>query len=147
VDYVFRVLGLEYLDRTDLAQVKPEDLGMVRSVEHATGRPVGFEHHRGPNGESHANGKSKESSSSGQGTEPAIAATAPSAGAAGRTAPSGSTPAPASAPRPVAGDGGQDTMLAKFPGDAPLCPSCGHITIRNGTCYRCLNCGNSLGCS
>ncbi|HKQ56419.1 MAG TPA: vitamin B12-dependent ribonucleotide reductase, partial [Candidatus Eisenbacteria bacterium] len=47
VDYVFRVLGLEYLDRTDLAQVKPEDLGMVRSPDHATGRPVGFEHHRG----------------------------------------------------------------------------------------------------
>ena len=51
VDYVFRVLGLEYLDRTDLAQVKPEELGMVRSPEHATGKPVGFEHHRGPNGD------------------------------------------------------------------------------------------------
>ena len=38
-------------------------------------------------------------------------------------------------------------MLAKFPGDAPICDLCGHITIRNGTCYRCLNCGNSLGCS
>jgi len=32
-------------------------------------------------------------------------------------------------------------------GDAPACNVCGHITIRSGTCYKCLNCGNSLGCS
>jgi ribonucleoside-diphosphate reductase alpha chain len=32
-------------------------------------------------------------------------------------------------------------------GDAPACNTCGHITIRSGTCYKCLNCGNSLGCS
>jgi len=31
--------------------------------------------------------------------------------------------------------------------DAPACNVCGHITVRNGTCYKCLNCGNSLGCS
>ena len=31
--------------------------------------------------------------------------------------------------------------------DAPACNTCGHITIRNGTCYKCLNCGNSMGCS
>ena len=31
--------------------------------------------------------------------------------------------------------------------DAPACNVCGHITIRSGTCYKCLNCGNSLGCS
>ncbi len=32
-------------------------------------------------------------------------------------------------------------------GDAPACNTCGHITVRSGTCYKCLNCGNSLGCS
>ncbi|MBU3713790.1 MAG: vitamin B12-dependent ribonucleotide reductase [Ferruginibacter sp.] len=32
-------------------------------------------------------------------------------------------------------------------GDAPSCNVCGHITVRSGTCYKCLNCGNSLGCS
>ena len=32
-------------------------------------------------------------------------------------------------------------------GDAPACNTCGHITIRSGTCYKCLNCGNSMGCS
>ena len=31
--------------------------------------------------------------------------------------------------------------------DAPTCPSCGHVTVRNGACYKCLNCGESLGCS
>lgn len=31
--------------------------------------------------------------------------------------------------------------------DAPACNVCGHITLRSGTCYKCLNCGNSMGCS
>ena len=31
--------------------------------------------------------------------------------------------------------------------DAPACNTCGHITMRSGTCYKCLNCGNSMGCS
>ncbi len=31
--------------------------------------------------------------------------------------------------------------------DAPSCPTCGQITVRNGACYKCLNCGESLGCS
>lgn len=31
--------------------------------------------------------------------------------------------------------------------DAPACDNCGSITVRNGACYRCYNCGNSMGCS
>jgi ribonucleoside-diphosphate reductase alpha chain len=31
--------------------------------------------------------------------------------------------------------------------DAPTCPTCGHVAVRNGACYKCLNCGESLGCS
>src|SRR5690606_21576333 len=31
--------------------------------------------------------------------------------------------------------------------DAPSCNVCGHTTVRSGTCYKCLNCGNSMGCS
>jgi len=31
--------------------------------------------------------------------------------------------------------------------DAPACSVCGHITMRSGTCYKCLNCGSSMGCS
>ncbi len=37
--------------------------------------------------------------------------------------------------------------LGKMMGDAPFCDNCGHITVRNGACYRCLNCGSSMGCS
>ncbi len=37
--------------------------------------------------------------------------------------------------------------LKSMMGDAPFCNSCGHTTVRNGACYRCLNCGNSMGCS
>tara|TARA_X000001036_G_C20691992_1_gene809704 strand:- start:916 stop:4470 length:3555 start_codon:yes stop_codon:yes gene_type:complete len=36
---------------------------------------------------------------------------------------------------------------AQLQTDAPPCPSCGAITVRNGTCYKCMNCGDSLGCS
>ena len=38
-------------------------------------------------------------------------------------------------------------IISHFQKDAPLCPCCGHITVRNGACYKCLNCGESLGCS
>ena len=31
--------------------------------------------------------------------------------------------------------------------DAPPCHTCGAIMVRNGTCYRCLNCGATSGCS
>ena len=31
--------------------------------------------------------------------------------------------------------------------DAPPCPSCGFVMVRNGACYKCLNCGGTSGCS
>src|SRR2546423_4546989 len=31
--------------------------------------------------------------------------------------------------------------------DSPSCSDCGSIMIRNGTCYKCLNCGSTSGCS
>jgi ribonucleoside-diphosphate reductase alpha chain len=37
--------------------------------------------------------------------------------------------------------------IAHFQEDAPTCPNCGHVAVRNGACYKCLNCGESLGCS
>ncbi len=38
----------------------------------------------------------------------------------------------------------QEDMLQS---DAPACDSCGAITVRNGNCYLCHNCGQSMGCS
>jgi len=40
-----------------------------------------------------------------------------------------------------------DTQFQHFMDDAPACDVCGAITVRNGACYRCYNCGNSMGCS
>lgn len=31
--------------------------------------------------------------------------------------------------------------------DAPVCADCGSVMVRNGACYKCLNCGSTLGCS
>ena len=40
-----------------------------------------------------------------------------------------------------------NAQFSHFTGDAPACDVCGSITVRNGTCYKCFNCGNSMGCS
>ena len=40
-----------------------------------------------------------------------------------------------------------NSQFDHFQDDAPACDICGSITVRNGTCYRCFNCGNSMGCS
>ncbi len=40
-----------------------------------------------------------------------------------------------------------NAQFAHFSSDAPACDICGSITVRNGTCYKCYNCGNSMGCS
>ena len=42
---------------------------------------------------------------------------------------------------------GQSDQFARFQVDAPACDNCGAITARNGNCYLCHNCGNSMGCS
>ncbi|WP_165234121.1 LAGLIDADG family homing endonuclease [Aquisphaera insulae] len=63
-------------------------------------------------------------------------------------------PVPASAPPPAVvplsvpeGLSEQDRQFAHFQSDAPACDNCGALTVRCGTCYRCFNCGNSMGCS
>ena len=38
-------------------------------------------------------------------------------------------------------------QVAEMQSDAPPCQACGSIMVRNGTCYRCLNCGTTSGCS
>ncbi|HTM57288.1 MAG TPA: vitamin B12-dependent ribonucleotide reductase [Candidatus Udaeobacter sp.] len=126
VDYVFRVLGLEYLNRTDLAHVVDESLtGQIK--DHPTGR----EHHQPGNGKSRA-------------------ITTEAAGAAPQAAGTGAREGVKPFNRIVVELGesaGPEAQFGKFPGDAPICDNCGHITVRNGTCYKCLNCGSSLGCS
>lgn len=42
---------------------------------------------------------------------------------------------------------GRNAQFSGFQLDAPACEHCGAITVRNGNCYLCHNCGNSMGCS
>lgn len=41
----------------------------------------------------------------------------------------------------------QENLVFQTQSDAPPCPECGSIMIRNGSCYRCVNCGGTSGCS
>ncbi len=53
----------------------------------------------------------------------------------------------ASSPRQNNGMDAVNRAAKTMQSDAPACNTCGHITVRSGTCYKCLNCGNSMGCS
>jgi ribonucleoside-diphosphate reductase alpha chain len=39
------------------------------------------------------------------------------------------------------------TMSFDVQSDAPSCSDCGAIMVRSAACYKCLNCGNTSGCS
>ncbi len=41
----------------------------------------------------------------------------------------------------------KDLEIVKMQQDAPPCPDCGSLTVRSGACYKCMQCGSSLGCS
>jgi ribonucleoside-diphosphate reductase alpha chain len=108
VDYIFRVLGVEYLKRYDFAQVQPT---ATPAIEDPT--TPRFEEAEAP-----------------ELPLPPLRALAGQAESA-----------------PAAKRGALDAQLEEMMGDAPFCDGCGHITVRNGACYKCLNCGNSMGCS
>jgi len=46
-----------------------------------------------------------------------------------------------------AGEAGQKQAAFQNQMDAPPCSDCGMIMVRNGSCYKCLNCGGTSGCS
>ncbi len=61
-------------------------------------------------------------------------------------------PSSSTAPEPEMQDRGiyhaADAMRDMYEmGDAPSCPTCGAIMVRNGSCYRCMSCGSTSGCS
>jgi ribonucleoside-diphosphate reductase alpha chain len=122
VDFVFRALAFEYLGRTDLVHV------LDRPTISNTGEEEG---------ETTYLGKPELSS---------VRVTAPSANTSAAPQPQKLQRAAA----PVKAEAGLDAVNAaakNMQSDAPACNTCGHITIRSGTCYKCLNCGNSMGCS
>ena len=56
---------------------------------------------------------------------------------------------PPVAPKPARNGQASPTQKLTFVvnADSPACPECGAITIRNGSCYKCMNCGATTGCS
>jgi ribonucleoside-diphosphate reductase alpha chain len=67
-------------------------------------------------------------------------------------APQQSAPEPSIPPVPKLEDRGiyhaSDAMRGMYEmGDAPSCSTCGAIMVRNGSCYRCMSCGSTSGCS
>jgi ribonucleoside-diphosphate reductase alpha chain len=103
IDYIFRMLGYEYQNRTDLVHVITEQNGI-------TGNPqMGDEDFNAD---------------------------------ASNVYESVSKPADNGAKKQMSVD-----LSMGVQSDAPACNVCGHTTLRSGTCYKCLNCGNSMGCS
>lgn len=102
LDYVFRILGMEYLGRTDFVHLKPATLDEL-------------DQQNANHGSSNVKPEKTELRSVG-----------------------------AAAASPISD---MEQNLAEMMGDAPLCDLCGHVTVRNGACYKCINCGNSMGCS
>jgi ribonucleoside-diphosphate reductase alpha chain len=112
IDYIFRMLGYEYQNRTDLVHVITE-----QSV--ITGNPQMDD--------------SDFNTDETNVYEPVLKTVAPDS---------------------HRGDGGSSSkkhltvdLSMGVQSDAPACNVCGHTTLRSGTCYKCLNCGNSMGCS
>ncbi|HSP13393.1 MAG TPA: vitamin B12-dependent ribonucleotide reductase [Thermoanaerobaculia bacterium] len=50
-------------------------------------------------------------------------------------------------PRDADGPSVKGAPPIRFQQDAPSCSDCGSIMVRNGACYKCLNCGSTSGCS
>jgi ribonucleoside-diphosphate reductase alpha chain len=130
VDFVFRALAYEYLGRTDLVHVldKPEIGNMPDEDEVDAPK---------------ANAGLKTS-----GQEISSVRITPMTGVS-KTSSHVVTSKAQAAVTVMANDGAQamNQHLKQNQSDAPACNVCGHITVRSGTCYKCLNCGNSLGCS
>ncbi len=160
VDYVFRALGMEYLGRTDLVQVPPADDRELPEPPSGLAVDAGLqlELSEAELSESDATHKIHPEDALAQTapiSHPAVADTGPVStngdrGGNGQSrTPAAETGAAAGpAPEGVAAQvSSVQAALGSMMGDAPLCDTCGHITIRNGSCYKCLNCGNSMGCS
>jgi ribonucleoside-diphosphate reductase alpha chain len=140
VDYVFRSLGIEYLHRDELAQVPPERSGDLPEPPKGAAADAGLqldltEAAMEQDIEAQMRAAQFADNGSAPDAQRAVAAMAPS-----------HPLAPAHTAQEVQTAAVQAVLADKM-GDAPLCDTCGHITVRNGSCYRCFNCGDSKGCS
>ncbi|HZW09423.1 MAG TPA: adenosylcobalamin-dependent ribonucleoside-diphosphate reductase [Phycisphaerales bacterium] len=123
VDYIFRWMGIQFISgyREANAPQRPGEAsngaGMTSRLASATDKP------RPANG-----------------SEPKRATTAVAAAVSERVEQADGAAFPASQAATL-------SLALDSVNDAPPCDVCGTITVRSGTCYKCLNCGNSMGCS
>lgn len=128
IDYMFRMLGFEYLGREDFIQVPATE---TQRQHLAVNRPQGVIMPKAVNAPE-VNPILNESA-----TAPApIGFLKPQA-----VVDTVVTPVAEAAPMD------QTQAYLKSFGDSPACPSCGSLTIRSGACYKCMNCGTQTGCS
>lgn len=132
VDFIFRSLGYEYLGRTDLVHVldKPEVLNTGSDDWDEV--PTSLEYEKNDTPELSSVRIIGSASTSVQPAQPY------------------KEKAAKASPVSTKAEGSLDAVnsqMKAMQSDAPACNTCGHITVRSGTCYKCLNCGNSMGCS
>ena len=122
VDFIFRALAYEYLGRTDLVHVLDKPEIMNTGTDDWDDIPTSLEYEK----------KMPELSD--------VRIVAPKQNGHAHTKVQ-------KASKPESSLDLVNAAARNMQSDAPACNVCGHITIRSGTCYKCLNCGNSLGCS
>jgi ribonucleoside-diphosphate reductase alpha chain len=122
VDFIFRCLAYEYLDRSDLVHIKDKPEVMNTGNDSWDDSP----------------GSKYEINSKPELSDVRVVAPSGNASSAAKQQ---------KAPMAMKTEGGTQEYMKNMQSDAPTCNVCGHITVRSGTCYKCLNCGNSLGCS
>lgn len=128
IDFVFRVLGMEYLGRMDFVQVPPKGI-QKKKFENLSKIAEGSD--KQETMELKPDEKTSEEG------DPVIQV---------EKVPDTQAALPTIEEQVPVQDAAS-AALSEMMGDAPACPTCGHITVRNGSCYKCLNCGDSLGCS
>ncbi|MBT8217826.1 MAG: vitamin B12-dependent ribonucleotide reductase, partial [Acidimicrobiia bacterium] len=154
VDYVFRALGMEYLGRNDLVQVPPTETRALpeppKGIATQTGQQLGLEEAQMED-DIAAQAKAAafvDAEVVEPAGEPVASPTIKPTNGTSAGATNGQAAAPSTAVMTTdAQTSSVQAALASNMGDAPLCDTCGHITVRNGSCYRCMNCGDSKGCS
>ncbi|HPQ81711.1 MAG TPA: vitamin B12-dependent ribonucleotide reductase, partial [bacterium] len=152
IDYIFRVLGMEYMGRTDFVQVKPtKDDDVKMQIESGAAKERVAAAAAGAQGLQKKEQIKTPSEDEREGGEitavPVLKAAASSDGLQSVETSSVVVPLPLHSSDEKRQAGGINAHLSGMMGDAPFCDQCGSITVRNGACYKCLNCGNSMGCS
>lgn len=116
LDFIFRLLAYEYLDRTDLVHVQDPERSPAEAPKQELSQvrvtPPGTQKQKNVNPAPKPVGVSSQGKSQAQNQNSADV-----------------------------------KKMMGTSADAPVCRNCGNITLRNGTCYMCPNCGTTTGCS